>query len=519
MIPDKHKPTANILKKAAEQGAGPAGIFAAIAGFFSDFVKPLINLVPYFLVASVALALLLWYKFIAKGKKPAEIDTLEEILRSKHGILFGVSIISTAFWLLMLPIFAVTPQDGVIASVSPQASELQGAMMARFDVIEGKIDKGFSAVLEKIDQIDANAGIISNPKSYNDFYHNAKVHEMGGNMLEARKAYEKYFETNLFYYDPFVSYNNVIKALEGPSTAQEILAKLRDQYTDNPAAALIYAVNKSSREDKEFLLAQLAQKYADYGPIFYAQLEFYSYKESGTPTLAEQTKAQEALAKLAELEKEQNFSKFFIDKQMLAEKEEFIKSQSSMANSYYGSITKNPIDFKYEYVNGSVSLTFVPMELVKKIFYRINGEGEFKDTGSMGINMPGSNQSLPNYSTIEVLPLGKHVIEVKYIDNKDQESPIAKFDLDITPLRLNFMGYKIVNPRTNKAGAYVYYSFYRPEDAYATVKYSFDAETYDQVGDGMIFLDSLDPGQHTLHVRSTLSDGQTVQQSLPLEIT
>lgn len=519
MIPDKHKPTVNILKKAAEQGAGPAGIFAAIAGFFSDFVKPLINLVPYFLVASVGLALLLWYKFIAKGKKPSEIDTLEEILRSKHGILFGVAVISSAFWLLMLPIFAVTPQEGVIAMVSPQAGDLQKAMMARFDVIEGKIDKGFAAVLEKIDQIDASAGIISNPKSYNDYYHNAKVHELSGNLLEARKAYEQYFQTNLFYYDPFISYANIVKAVEGPASAQELLAKLRDQYPDNPAAALIYAVNKTAREDKEFLLAQLAQKYPDYGPIFYAQLEFYSYKESGTPTLAEQTKAQEALAKLEELEKNQNFSKFFIDKQLLSEKQEFIKAQSSMANSYYGGITKNPIEFKSEYVNGSVSLTFVPMEMVKKIFYRINGEGEFKDTGSMGITMPGSNQALPNYSTIETLPLGKHKIEVKYIDNKDQESPVYQFDLDITPLRLNFMGYKIINPRTNKAGAYVYYSFYRPEDSAATVKYSFDAETYDQIGDGMIFLDSLSPGQHTLYVQTILSDGQNLKQTLPLEIS
>ncbi len=518
MIPDKHKPTVSVLKKAAEQGAGPAGIFAAIAGFFSDFVKPLINLVPYFFVASLGASLILWFGFIAKGKKPSEVDTFDEILRSKHGVLFGITVLSTAFWLLMIPIFAVTPQEGVVASVVPPAGDLQHMMMARFDKIDDKLDKGFAAVLDKIDQIDSSAGIISAPTSYNDFYHNARVHELGGNMLEARKDYEKYFETNLSYIDPFLSYAQIIKAIEGPSSAGEFLGKLRDQYPDNPAAALVYALNKTAREDKEALLNMLASKYPDYGPIFYYQLELYSYKESGVPTLAEQTKAQEALKKIDELEKKGMFSKFFIDQKVLSEKQDFIKSQSSMANSYYGNMVKNPVDFKIEYVNGSVSMTFVPMETVKKIFYRVDGQDDFKDTGSMGITAPGSTESLPNYGTIEPLKVGKHTVEVKYIDAKGQESAVSKFDFEITPLKIDFMGYKIQNPRTGKAGPYIYYNFYSPEDSESVVKYSFDSEAYDQTGDGMIFLDSLSPGKHTVYFQTKLSSGDVLKQQKDVEV-
>ncbi|MCC6643898.1 hypothetical protein IT411_04055 [Candidatus Peregrinibacteria bacterium] len=518
MIPDKHKPTVSVIKKAAEQGLGPAGIFAGVAGFFSDFVKPLINLVPYFFVGSLAAALILWFGFIAKDKKPSEIDTLDEILKSRHGILFGVTVLSTAFWLVMMPIFAFTPAEGVVASTVPQVGEAQHMMMARFDLIDAKLDKGFAAVLDKIDQIDANAGIINNPQSYNDYYHNARVQELSGNLLEARKAYEKYFETNLGYYDPYLSYAQIIKAIEGPSSVGEFLGKLRDKYSDNPAAALIYAVNKSAREDKEFLLNELTKKFPDYGPIYFAQLELYSYKESGVPTLAEQAKAQEALGKLQDLEKKQQFSQFFIDKKLLAEKEEFIKSQASMADSYYGSMTKNPIDFKIEYVNGSVSMSFVPMEMVKKIFYRVDGEGEFKDTGSMGIAMPGSTESLPNYNAIEPLEVGKHVVEVKYVDVKDKESPVYKFDFEITPLKIDFMGFKIQNPRTGKAGPYLYYNFYNPEDGNGTVSYSFDTESYDQTGDGMIFLDSLNPGKHVVYFQTRLANGEVLKQQKEVEI-
>lgn len=516
---ESHKATVGIVRQAVSQGAGPTGLFVTAVGFFSDFVKPLINLVPYFFVGSLALALVLWFGFIAKGKKAEEIDTIKEILESKFGIAFGVAVISAIFWMVMIPVFALTPKEGVIAMVVPPAGDLQHMMMSRFDKIDSKLDAGFSAVLDKIDSIDKNAGIVSNPTSYNDYYHNAKVYELTGNMLQARQSYEKYFETNLSYFDPFVSYANIVKALEGPSSSQELLAKLRDKYPENPAAALIHAINKTEAADQEFLLNQLASKFPEYGPIFYAQLEFYSYKQNGTLTLAQQKQAQIALDKLQQLEENQNFSKYYIDKEALAAKQEFIKSQQAMASGPYGQMAKNPVDFKYEYVNGNVSLTFIPAELVKKIFYRIDGEGEFKDTGDSGITMAGFSGSLPNYSTIEAVKTGKHIIEIKYIDGKDAESPVAKFDMDITPIKLSYMGYKIVNPYTGKAGAYIYYNFYETADSDVNnVTYSFDKETYDQKGDGMIFLDSLAAGKHTVFVKAKLASGEDYKQSLDVNI-
>jgi hypothetical protein len=417
----------------------------------------------------------------------------------------------------MVPVFAITPQEGVVATVVPQASELQGMMMERFDKIDQKLDKGFAAVLEKIDQIDQSAGLISNPDSYNDYYHNARIHELDGNLLEARKSYEKYFETNLAYFDPFVSYANIIKALEGPGSVSEYLGKIRDKYPENPGAALIHALNKS-REDKLFLLDKLAVEYPDYGPIFYYIVEANSANEGVMPTLAEQNRGQEALKKLEELEKTQGFSNFFIDKEMLAEKELFIKSQKNLSESYYGQLVKNPIDFKYEYVNGSVSLSFVPMEMVKEIFYRLNGEGEFKSTGMMGINMPGSNQSLPNYSVIEPLKIGKHFIEIQYRDSKDQVSKPARFDFEITPVKINYMGFQIMNPTTGKAGPYIYYSFYRSEDAESQLKYSIDNQSYDQTAEGMIFLDGLSSGEHTIYFKASLFDGVVYQDKLQFKI-
>lgn len=509
------KQALEVLKKAASHGAGPAGIFATAMGFFCDFVKPLMNLVPVFFVLSAIVAAVIWVAFISKGRKFTEINSLEEILQKKHGKAFGIAVLSTGFWLIMLPVFAVTPSEGVLASNVPAIGDFQEQVLGKLDRIESKIDEGFGKVMAKIDAIDAGAGIIQNPQSSNDFYHNAKVHELGGNMIEARKNYEKYFESNLSYIDPLLSYTQIIRALEGPTSVGEILGKLREKYVENPAVNLAFVLVKTAREDREFLLASAVQKFPDFGPNYVAIAELYSYKESGVVTIEEQKKSQEALGKAKELEeKNQGVSRFYIDKKVWSEKEEFLKSQSALQDSYYGSITKNPVDFKMEYVNGSVSLTFIPMETVKKIFYRIDGVGEFKDTGSMGIPMPGSAESLPNYSTIEALSVGKHMVEVKYMDAKGKESPVYTHEFEITPLKLSFMGYKIQNPKTGKAGPYVYYSFYRSEDSDGEVRYSIDSETYDLVSDGMIFLDSVAPGKHTVYVKSG-----SVKQKIEVEVS
>lgn len=137
----------------------------------------------------------------------------------------------------------------------------------------------------------------------------------------------------------------------------------------------------------------------------------------------------------------------------------------------------------------------------------------------MGVSMPGSTDSLPNYQTIEYLKGGQHKVEVKYIDTKSQESPVYKFDLDLKPLRLNYMGSKVPNPKTGKAGSYVYYNFYDSKvSAGADVSYSIDSENYDQKADGMIMLDSVNPGKHQVNVRAKLNN-QEIKESIEVEVS
>ncbi len=491
------------LKQTASAGAGPATILVTGTGFFCDFVKPFMNLVPWFFFISLGITAYLWFFVVDKKIKD---KGAEAVLGTKIGKLFGISVIATIFFLAAVPIFALTPTQGFAASVSPDLASLQESIFGRLDVIEQKIDTGFEKVLTKIDQIDASAGLIGSPKTANDYYHNARVHELNGNLMEGKKAYEEYFRSKLMYVDPFLSYSLILKNLEGISGAREMMGKLRENYYDLPPANLAYILMVESRDDRIQLLNDLAVKYPDYGPINYYIAEQYSYKENGLPTNEERRKERAAFEKLLELEKTQKFSSFFIDKKLAEEKLTYANTEIKLMEGTIGNMLDQPVSFKVELVNKSASLVFVPTELVQKIFYRLDKKGEFKDTGSSGITMAGYEGALPNYQVMEPMTLGDHVLEMKYIDNKGKESPVYEHQFTVEQMKIQSPPYKMIDPKTGKEQYMIFWSFFDGDKEYK-INYSVDSKALDKTVEYTLNLTDLAKGKHTIYMQGTATGG------------
>lgn len=503
------------LRKAASAGAGPASLFVTGVGFFCDFVKPFINLVPFFLIFSVLAAVGMWMFVVGKRFDPNHPD---HIFEKREGKLFGITVVSTVFWAIMLPIFAITPEKGVAATVSPDIGGFQEALFQRLDVMESKIDKGFSDVLAKIDQIDANAGLIGNPQSPNDHYHNARIQELNGNLIQARKSYEEYFKSGLEYLDPYLSYQLILKNLEGMSTTREIFAKLREDHAQSPAVNLAYVLLKADIEDRKSLLRDLSTRFPDYGPIFFSIAEQYSYKE-GMPTNEERRLEREALEKVVALEKDQKFSKFFVDKKLADEKLAWVDQEMKLMAGTVNNMLDNPVQFKIEMVNKSAQISFVPTEAVQKIFYRVDEQGEFRDTGSMGVAMAGSTTPLPNYYTLVPMTLGDHVVEMKYIDQKGKESPVYKHQFTIDGLKIQNPPYKMIDPKTGKEQWMIFWSFFDGSKEY-DVYYSVDEDSLkNRVEYGTLSLTDLSKGQHKIYMQGRAGSEKTNVAVMEFEVT
>ncbi len=506
----------NLIQKFADSGAGPTSLIVTGIGFFGDFVKPYFNFIPLFLLLSAIASGIWWFAVTAPKRK--KLANFESILATAHGKVLGVLLISTLYWGVLTPIFLLSPQQGFAATLSPTISDWQESLFGKLDRIEQKLDSGIEQILAKIDQVDQKAGLISNPSSANDYYHNARIQEISGNLLEARQSYQKVIAADLSYFDPYLSYYSILKNLEGPSSARQIIGELRTEFPQNAAAQLIHAISKESREDQFALLQRLTQQFPDYGPIYYYLIMHFSFQENGLATNEEKKSQRAYLEKFNQLEKEQLFSKFIIDKNKSEEMLKEISAQSKMTEGMLGKMIDKPIDIKITPLNKSVSIAFIPTELVQKIFYRLNQQGEFKDTGDSGISMVGQDYTLPNYQVMEALPIGEHQIEVKYQDSKGNTSPVYSFPVKIEDLTLNYPPYKMIDPQTGQAQYLVSWSLYDSNAEY-DLKYSLNNSSLDQTVESVLYLKNLPSGKHTLYMQGINKSNQTKTNLATMEFT
>lgn len=490
----------------------PVGAALAASGLFADFVKPFINFVPYFLLVSILILVGVWVLF-ARYEKVRSLQKFDSILQSRYGSLFSFAAISTLFWLMMIPIFLLTPQQGALSSSVGSIEELQENILGRFDRLETKMDSRFDEVLKKLESLDANAGIIGNPKSYIDHYHNAKIYELTGNALGARQSFAKYFEADLHFFDPFISYAQIIKSTEGPSAAQDILGDLRTKYPDNPAVHLTYAINKKDKTDQAYLLTKVRERFPDYGPLYFYIMKLNIPSADGIQTVANAKEVVKALAELDSLEMQDGFSKYFIDKKVLAENFETIRLARWVER-----VAKQKSNFYFHiHSEDLIMLGFEPAEIIKKVYYRLDGKGDFIQTGNSAAIIDG--EPYPETQVMVSLELGKHMVEVKYVDREGVEGDVETFNFDIHGITVRTDGTKYVRS-ANEVEFNVGFQFYKTNLNQAILQYSMDNETFDQrmrvgrdpkgfsySGHGFT-LTNPKLGKHTLYARLKFPDGK-----------
>ena len=76
-------------------------------------------------------------------------------------------------------------------------------------------------IAKRFDSLGSSRGLIASPKTPEEHYHNARVHELEGNFSAARRDYSQYLAFNLEALDPWLSYEEMLKSAEGRAGAIE----------------------------------------------------------------------------------------------------------------------------------------------------------------------------------------------------------------------------------------------------------------------------------------------------------
>ena len=139
----------------------------------------------------------------------------------------------------------------------------QGKMTAQLEKSGGSLEK----IAQRFESLATMGGLIPGAKTPEEHYHNARIHELGGNFSAARKEYAEYLSSNLEALDPWQSYAAMLKAAEGKAGAVEAMRYFADKLVPHTVS---YETALALLEDGEARLTKLqalAAAHPDFGPL------------------------------------------------------------------------------------------------------------------------------------------------------------------------------------------------------------------------------------------------------------
>src|SRR4029077_17478809 len=157
-------------------------------------------------------------------------------------------------------------------------------------------------------------GLIASPKTPEEHYHNARLHELGGNFTAARKEYTEYLSANLEALDPWLSYSAMLKASEGKAGAVETIHYFGDKLKPPTVSYQTAVAMLDDGEARLSKLRALAASHSDFGPLPWLISQEYSEARRGDQTLADQRAEKEWLEKFRAANAGGKFQKYFLDK-------------------------------------------------------------------------------------------------------------------------------------------------------------------------------------------------------------
>jgi hypothetical protein len=290
----------------------------------------------------------------------------------------------------------------------------QSKVSTKLDKSQATLDK----IADRFEALASNGGIIQNAKTPEEHYHNARIHELGGNFSAARKEYSEYLVSNLEALDPWMSYETMLKSAEGKAGAVEAMRYFGDKLKPPTVS---YQTAMALLEDGEARISKLktlADAHPDFGPLAWLISQEYSEERKGEQTIADKRAEKEWLEKFRTVQKAGKVEKYFIDKKEAQKWVDTAEARWAKLTSTPDRVLENPVTLTTQQSSSGWAAIFSLTDFkATELFYRLDGKGEFVSTGHLPQKSPQTGLPMINtYLPMPNLPPGDHTIEVKYTD-------------------------------------------------------------------------------------------------------
>lgn len=319
---------------------------------------------------------------------------------------------------------AVKQTTDTLAAGQQQQQAQAEKLQATTEQIAASIDtiaKGFA-------QLAAQGGAIADPKRPDEFYHNARVYELAGDMLNARRAYLAFAGFDVDAIDPYTRFATLLRVQDGKAGAREVFGQLAGK-AKAPAIKLVHLLQFDDAQRLDKLNAFISAN-SDYAPAYFLLAQEFSEDRLGSQTLADKRSEAEALTKFVSYEKDGGLLKYFVDQTQLADWLD--RSRTRLAA--LGDVL-DPSRFVPTLTptrsNAGWSMTISLPEPATAISWRLGDSGPFTDTGLMAMNDQRTGKPMPNPSFELPDSTVATTIGIKYLDIRDRET--GPFDIRFDP--------------------------------------------------------------------------------------
>ena len=452
----------HLMGRAVKVG-GPAG---GLVGVLADLGAPVADLVLYITLACAGITLaagIIWFGKRQRALRAALSDgkiTQEELAHATESngwsVTFAFGLVATVIMgiVFLAQSLVAKPQDGpergVIATLIPALQTMQDSMfkiekdVAEIKTVAGetkaqtsRIEQKTDLVAEKLDDLSRifeeaskRDVLIPNPQSPAGHYHNARLSEVKSDFATARKSYNAFLASGAEFIDPYLAYTDMLKVQDGAEGAREVVTALQKNNTTlsiEAAAALLLP-----KQARVGALKKLAERAPEFAPAFYLLSREYSAEKLGEQTIADKNEEKTFLDQFRALNERGQFQKYILDKKEGKKWLDDVEARTARLAATPDQVLKTPVTLSAQQTNQGWMITFGIADFkVKKIEYRLDGEGEFKDTGPGTAANPQTGLPMPNpfFSAGNLTP-GEHVVEVRYTDMTDKVNGPYKLTFD-----------------------------------------------------------------------------------------
>jgi class 3 adenylate cyclase len=278
---------------------------------------------------------------------------------------------------------------------------------------------------EAFQKLAQQGGIVPDPKTAPELYHNARLHEARGDAGQARRAYQALARLGHEHIDPHLRYAALLRVQDGRAGAREVYsALLREKPTR--AAALVHALQFEGAERRAKIEAFAAQN-DDYAPAYYLLADEYSEDRIGTQSLTDRRFEFEALESFLKADADRRLTSFFLDRSMLAQWLDKARKRKEANEAFFQSARTKPTASFRRANTGWIAAIQLP-EPATALAVRVGEAGEFRATGFLPSIDQRTGKPMPNPSLELPADQARTTLYVRYDDTSGHTAgpfPIA----------------------------------------------------------------------------------------------